>query len=168
MILLVLGALGAAVIALSALGAALIAMTIPGAGGQPPRRPDQWYQGSQPVPVAPGSSSVVRARQVIISGPGESLLVYDGPPALGSLILAVVAQAGLVDSFGNDAPNPGLTSFFNAGVSGFVALNINGGALSWSTAASEGGPWTVAGEIGINISDPTNLIVDFASWTTPP
>ena len=91
---------------------------------------------------------------------------YSGTPAAGNLILASVSAIG-TDPFGNSIPNPGITSFFNSG-SGYISLNTNGGALSWATAASESGPWTTQGEIGINISDPTTLIVDFAAWETPP
>lgn len=91
---------------------------------------------------------------------------YSPSPGAGNLILSITSTA-LTDPYGNVVPNPGLTSYFNSG-SGYVSLNINGGALSWATAPTEAGPWTVAGEIGINIANPTELLINFLSWSHPP
>lgn len=84
---------------------------------------------------------------------------YSGTPAAGNLIYSITAGA-TSDGLGNAIPNPGSTSYFNSG-SGYISLNVNGGALSWATAATEAGPWTTQGEAGINIGAPATLLLNF-------
>jgi len=68
----------------------------------PPRRPDQQYRPGQAA-TSPGARSIVRARQVIVSGKNDGVFIYSGQPALGNLIGSWAAQAG-VDAKGNAYP----------------------------------------------------------------
>lgn len=67
-------------------------MTI-GAGGLPDPRPDQ-LQIPAGSGLQAGSSSVVRARTVIVSGVNGGVYVYSGIPATGNLVAAIVGAAG--------------------------------------------------------------------------
>jgi hypothetical protein len=53
------------------------------------------------------ASGVVTANSVVIDGAGQGLFIYDGPPALGSLVIAAVSGAG-TDPFGNQYSGPGI------------------------------------------------------------
>jgi hypothetical protein len=67
---------------------------------------DQQGQ-APPTAVSPGSSNVVRARLVIVSGTGVSgVFVYNGTPALGNPPIVSITSAS-ADPFGN-AVTPGL------------------------------------------------------------
>jgi hypothetical protein len=70
-----------------------------GTGGLPDRRPDQTrnppLSGTQP-----GSSSVVRARVVVISGAAGGLFVYSGTPGLGNPPILAITTAS-TDPYGN-------------------------------------------------------------------
>lgn len=81
-------------------------MTIPGAGGQVPPRPDQEYRGGGGVVIAPGSSNIVRATQVVVfgTGAGTGLFVYSGTPALGNPPI-FWATSATKDPFGNTIPS---------------------------------------------------------------
>ena len=99
-------------------------MTSPGkgVGGLPPRRVDQ-VPVPPPAAVSPGSSNVVRARLVIVSGADDGVFVYDGTPAANNLIASIAAEAG-TDSFGNDYP-AGIAAY-NDGDTYYVLLGNNG------------------------------------------
>ena len=89
-------------------------MTIPGQGGQPPPRPDQQYQGSQGGAVAAGSTNVVRAREVIVSGPTGAVVgvfVYAAgtTPGLGNEPVGSMTNQ-TSDPFGNPT-EPGTTGY---------------------------------------------------------
>jgi hypothetical protein len=71
--------------------------------GLPRRRIDQVRQPATAA-TAPGSSAVVRARYVIVSGAGDGVFVYAGTPALGNPPIAWMG-AGLVDPYGNVLPS---------------------------------------------------------------
>lgn len=63
----------------------------PGSGAVTPR-PDQRQAGTTPAGAGPApASNVVRARQVIITGPTDGLFVYD---SAGELVAAIVGQDG--------------------------------------------------------------------------
>jgi hypothetical protein len=71
-----------------------------GLGGLPKRRPDQ-----QPVPpptaVSPGSSNIIRASIVIITGgAGSGLFVYSPSPGAGNLVASITGASG-TDTYGN-------------------------------------------------------------------
>ena len=71
-------------------------------GGLAPARPDQRYSPPFPAAVPPGRGNIVRARQVIISGPNEGLFEYIGNPGLGnSPILWATAPGTAADPSGN-------------------------------------------------------------------
>jgi len=77
-----------------------------GLGGLARRRVDQQGQ-APPTAVSPGSSNVVRARLVVVSGAGVSgVFVYSGTPGLGNPPIVSITSAS-VDPFGN-AVVPGL------------------------------------------------------------
>ena len=81
-------------------------MSFLGLGGLARRRVDQQGQ-APPTAVSPGSSNVVRARLVIVSGAGVSgVFVYSGTPGLGNPPIVSITSAS-VDPFGN-AVTPGL------------------------------------------------------------
>lgn len=81
-------------------------MSFLGLGGLARRRVDQQGQ-APPTAVSPGSSNVVRARLVIVSGAGVSgVFVYSGTPGLGNPPIVSITSAS-VDPFGN-AVVPGL------------------------------------------------------------
>lgn len=119
-------------------------MTIPGMGGQVPPRPDQQIgQGQQQgVPVSPGSPNVVRARQVIIAGPGQELLVYSGTPALGNLLFSITnSTVPTTDQFGNHiVPLTGwydnAGGFFTQIGAGFVTFGTGSLATGWTANTS--------------------------------
>ena len=71
-----------------------------GVGGLPKRRIDQ-----QPVPpptaVSPGSSNIIRASIVIITGgKGSGLFVYSPKPGAGNLVASITGASG-TDQYGN-------------------------------------------------------------------
>jgi hypothetical protein len=119
------------------LGRLAAAMTIPGLGGQTPPRPDQRYAGSQSVVVAPGSSQIVRARVVIVSGAAgavEGVFVYQPgtTPGAGNPPIFWIT-AGTTDPFGNAVePTAGLTGTgtFTAGPSSGTQVQLASGGAS--------------------------------------
>jgi hypothetical protein len=121
----------------------LVAMTIPGLGGQTPQRPDQAYAGQQGAQVAPGSTNVVRARQVIVSGPGEGVYTYSPSVGAGNLIsTAGIATAG-TDPFGNQ---------YLAGNSSYgsgIASSVTAGGITFYTGSLAGG-WTSLATVSYN------------------
>lgn len=74
-----------------------------GTGGLPPRRVDQQRQPGSGSGLAPGSASVIRARQIIVSGAGDGIFIYNGSPGLGNPPVAW-SSPGLVDPYGNVLP----------------------------------------------------------------
>lgn len=113
-------------------------MTIPGLGGQVPPRPDQQYAGQSGVPIGPGSTNVVRANKVIVSGPDEGIFVYDGTPAAGNLVLSITEViGGGTDKFDNHYVF-GLGVYDNAG--GFFS-QYGAGFATFGTGSLAGG-WT--------------------------
>lgn len=54
------------------------------------------------------ASGVVTANSVIIDGAGLGAFVYDGPPALNSLVVSITSAAG-VDQYGNAYSGPGIS-----------------------------------------------------------
>lgn len=93
--------------------------------GLPRRRVDQVRQPATAA-TAPGSSSTVRARIVIVSGPADGVFVYAPGtiPALGNPPVDWL-NGGSADPFGNPLPSPGSGSQGNLG---WVALD-NGSIL---------------------------------------
>jgi hypothetical protein len=78
-------------------------------------------------------------RFIIITGPGNELLVYDGTPAAGNLIYSI-ASANSTDSQGNAILGGGAASY-DPGAG--VATLTSSGATQWFTGpAGGGGPWT--------------------------
>jgi hypothetical protein len=136
------------------------AVTIPGAGGQVPPRPDQGYAGASQAVVSPGSGAgIVRARQVIVAGPGEGVFSYSSsPPAFGTLIsTAGIATAG-TDPYSN-AYLAGTTTYLPGAT--YFATSLNGGFVSFYTAPGAGGPWTLQGQILISAGG--TLILNFTN-----
>lgn len=113
-----------------------------------PDRPDQGG-------VAPGAGGqIVRARRVIVSGPGGGIFIYSGRPALGNLIGSDTAASG-TDQYGN-AYLAGRVGYSVAG-SIRTAIQIGAqpstqGAITFYTATSPAGPWTFQGLIGCGIN----------------
>lgn len=85
-------------------------------------------------------SNVIIRNGQIISG---SSLYYSGAPALGNLVASVSAAAG-TDIYGN-AYLSGITSYF-----GNTAQQNNSGLLTWYTAPTSAGPWTIANQVQLD------------------
>lgn len=86
-------------------------LAVPGGGlirgGMPPRRLDQVRQPMTPG-VTPGSPNVIKARRVIIAGPGDGVFVYQAgtTPALGNPPIVWITGGGsLIDPYGNVLPS---------------------------------------------------------------
>jgi hypothetical protein len=110
-------------------------------GGQTPPRPDQAYTPSPGAAVAPGSTNIVRANKVIVSGPGEGVFSYSSsPPAAGTLVgTAGIASAGS-DPYGNQ---------YLAGTSSYgpgFAVSMIGGALLYYTGSLAAG-WSFVAQL---------------------
>lgn len=105
------------------------------------RRPDQHYQPPTAVTPAGGRQGVVRARQVIVSGPGEGMFSYSPTVGAGNLVASTgIAVAG-TDPYGN-AYLIGDTTYFQVSSSQWLALSDVGAGLSAFFATSEAGPWS--------------------------
>lgn len=81
--------------------------------------------------------SKIIANQVIIEGPGDSLLVYSGTPAFGNLI-ASISPNNFTDAEGN-AVLQGITSYFVS--LSVLAVNLLGDDITWFGAATAAGPY---------------------------
>jgi hypothetical protein len=106
------------------------------------------------------SNQVVYASRVIISGPGDALYVYDGPPAGGNLV------ASVSDSQGNDGYGnyhlPGNVNYGPVGGGGFTAVQDVAGTVNfWFTPnmVSVTNPWTGIGGIAAFNGTPNVLQV---------
>lgn len=69
-------------------------------GRLPAPRPEQAHRDMPDRTIAPGSTSIVRARLVIVSGPAGGVFIYSGTPALGNPPI-VSETAGTTDPYGN-------------------------------------------------------------------
>ena len=54
------------------------------------------------------ADGAVTANTVVIKGSGDGVFIYDGAPALGSLILSLASAAG-TDAYGNEYSGPGIS-----------------------------------------------------------
>jgi hypothetical protein len=50
----------------------------------------------------------IQTGTVTVAGPGDGVFVYQGTPALGNLIVAIVSEGG-TDPFGNEYSGPGIS-----------------------------------------------------------
>lgn len=85
--------------------------------------------------------SVVTAQEVIIEGSKGRLLVYNGTPALGTLIASIAGQAG-TDKYGNEYLQ-GVVSYQPG--SPATAFALQAGQIQVYTGPGSGGPWTANG-----------------------
>lgn len=53
------------------------------------------------------ATGAITGNVVVASGSGAGVFIYDGTPAKGSLVVAIVAQGG-VDQYGNGYSGPGI------------------------------------------------------------
>jgi hypothetical protein len=124
--------------------------------GLPRRRPDQVRDLATNA-TAPGSSSVVRARYVIVTGDGDGVFAYNGTPALGNPPIAWLTGGGLVDPYGNVLPstlgtaNPGNFTVTDSGGQTSIAgttiaiVPTGGGGSAIFGAPSPGVAYMVSG-----------------------
>ena len=85
-------------------------MTVPGLGGQQPPPQNAAPAGQVTPGITPGvSGTIIRARQIIVSGAGEGVFVYSGTPAAGNPPIFWAGSSP--DPYGNTLPS-------TAGVSG--------------------------------------------------
>ena len=104
--------------------AAMKAMSLFGLGRTvPPRVGAGLSDTGAAVSVAPATGNVIRARYVIIFGPGGGWFIYNGTPAAGNPPVAWGTQAAK-DPYGNTLPVSGGVFDQN---SGFIAGLLNGG-----------------------------------------
>lgn len=113
-----------------------------GMGGLPFARPDQHYEPPD-AGLVPGSrTSILRAREVIITpgaGNANGLFVYNGPAAFDNLIASITA-ANVHDGKGNLTLAP--VSVYDPAGSPEIVMNLTGEGLNWSTAPTQAGPWS--------------------------
>jgi hypothetical protein len=111
----------------------------------------------------PGSSSpIVRARLVIVSGPGDGVFVYSGTPALGNPPIAWMGS-GLVDPYGNILPSTTGVAASGTFQAGDTIINANGIFIYSGTP----GPTTLTYSItNTNVHDPFGTLtgIGFASY----
>ncbi len=133
-----------------------------------PRRPDQRHEPAERPGIIPGGrAGILRARVVIVSGPGNGLFVYRGsPPA--SLASSDVGMATTDPLFGRTVPAGyatynafgAVTSLLSADKSAFFQYNDNVSAVQGSrilSIASVAGTDPVTGTgygIGLVGTDP--------------
>lgn len=138
-------------------------MAIVGVGGTP-EQPVGYRPPDQPG-VAAGNPSTIRARQVIIVGPSQQLLVYTPTAAAGNLVESI-ASAAFVDQFGNHGL-PGNASyaatFATTAAAGFVAFYSGSLAAGWTLQSSVAGD--VAGNLQVNATGQLQLIAGAAGVT---
>jgi len=79
----------------------------------------------------------------IISGPGQGMYIYSGPPALGNLIESLGITAAGTDPIGLNAVLPGDTRYHNNGAGTWVAQQSTQSYIGylWQTT-NPAGPWT--------------------------
>lgn len=118
-------------------------------GGNPPLRPDQAAQlgvtraGSGPAP----QQDFITQRVVVFgTGPGRGVFVYSPTPGAGSLVDSIASAAG-TDPFGN-AYLAGMTNYTLIGAT-HVAVETSGGTISFLTAASAAGPYTLVNNFSL-------------------
>jgi hypothetical protein len=134
-------------------------------GGQVPRRPDQQQGGAPGAQVAPGSTNVVRAKLVIVSGTGAGtgLFVYNGTPGTGNppIFWATSASA---DPFGNTLPSTSGVAGTGTFEAGDTIINASG-IFTYSSAPAAGN--LVASEAPAANSDQfdNNYLAGLASYT---
>jgi hypothetical protein len=118
-------------------------MTTPGTGGLPEQRPDQGRSFAPPGTQPGSQNGVIRARLVIVSGPGAGVFVYSPSAGAGNLVASMAGAAG-TDSYGN----------------AYVA-----GVTAYPTVSGQ----KYAVELG-NLSGPYAALaaLTFASMTSPP
>lgn len=126
--------------------------------GLPGRRVDQVRRPATAA-TAPGSSSVIRARIIIVTGPGDGVFAYASgtTPGLGNPPIAWLTGGGLVDPYGNVLPSvmgvEGDGIFSSTGGSGttFIAGNLiaivptGGGSSAIFGAPFPGAAYMVSG-----------------------
>ena len=130
-------------------------MSLPGSGGLVPPPINAPAGQATPVGVQPGvSTSVVRARLVIVSGTGEGLFVYSGNPGSGNPPIDSVSNS-VTDPYGNTT-QPGVVSY-NGGA--FAQLFAAALQLQGATGQFEAASVTTlltAGVLGMSSGEVTN------------
>jgi hypothetical protein len=90
------------------------------AGGLPPQRVDQVTRPGPERIIAPGGAAgILRARFVIISGPGGALFVYSGTPSRANLVFSITGVATTDPIGGNPVP-AGAASYTSSGGNSLV------------------------------------------------
>lgn len=129
------------------------------AGGLVPARPDQHYEPPPGGQAIPGPRNVVRAREVIISGPaGAGLFVYLPKPGRGNLVASIQAS-GTTDPFGNGTVPGGYVQYAN--VSGTFYAWVYEAGINLYSASAVTGPYNLLGNVAIG-PPPMNSTVP---WT---
>lgn len=113
-------------------------------GGLPGARPDQQYRPTGPQGPVGSSSSIVRARRVIVSGPNEGMFSYSPSVGPGNLVGSTgIAVAG-TDQYGN-AYLAGTSEYEKINPSLWRGVNILGSVVLFIRASSPAGPWQAEG-----------------------
>lgn len=116
-----------------------------GEGGTPPE-PAGYVPPSLPGQAAGSITAILRARQVIVSGPNGGVFSYSPAAGAGNLIAtAGIASAG-IDPYGNN---------FLAGNSAYgsgFATSMQAGSLNFYTGSLAGG-WTFVSQVIISLID---------------
>jgi len=70
----------------------------------------------------------ITSNTVIVSGSGDGVFIYEGLPAKGTLVLALVSAAG-TDSFGNEYSGPGISVSQVGGSANFLQIRPDLGGM---------------------------------------
>jgi hypothetical protein len=136
------------------------------------RRPDQRLIGTSVSGSGPAPAGNV-FRFIVITGPGNELLVYDGTPAAGNLVYSI-ALVNSTDLQGNAILGGGAASYLAAAGTSYATLQTAGGFEFYTGPADGTGPWTetvqltqvTPGELSLFSAQPnsfTELVIGNAS-----
>lgn len=148
-------------------------MTGPGypkGSGQPVAPPNAPRARQLGVGVQPGTPNVIRALQVIISGANDFLLLYDGPPGVGTLLGSIAPPGTGSDIYGNPVVGGGFASYDAADSNEARLIFYGPKAISIRTGdASESAHAILEDEInGSGNAKTLNVTLKSAATTTKP
>jgi hypothetical protein len=110
------------------------------------RRPDQRLVGTSISGAGPAPAGNV-FRFIIITGPGNELLVYDGTPVAGNLLYSI-ASVNSTDTNGNAILGGGAASYEPvASGTSFATLTSAGGIGFFTGPANGTGPWAFVAQL---------------------
>jgi hypothetical protein len=98
----------------------------------------------------------ITAGHFIGTGSGLEVVIYSGPPAAGNLLASMVSSQ-TTDSFGN-AILEGFAVYGQGGGT-LTAARIQETGISYYTAATQAGPWTIQASVDYDPTAPASLTI---------